>query len=257
MCFYDQYQFECGDIKFGYFRRRCKRVHPPGTSCGSKTANEVFHLQKKCSLCDKIATNRYGQQQEWDRIDGLESKDQVDDIAVQHSIGIINQLQNEILTLELERRERRFTVPDDDLEKNGNANPGTAVEKANLVATRIARKQNKSSPSPPPDKLTKDIEGDPCPQKAPPSATRVNNVPQLGNGEAHSLSLIDHKRLKNIEISLAETSGGNLTKNTRDILEHWFKEHLKYPYPSVHDKKQLCSRTGLSATQVRMKYSSH
>ena len=257
MCFYDQYVFECGDIKFGHFGRHCKRVHPPGTSCGSKTAYKVFHLQQKCSLCDKIATNRYGQQQEWDRIDGLESKEQVDDIAVQHSIGIINQLQNEILTLELERRERRFTVPDDDLEKKGNANLGTAVEKANLVATRIARKQNKPSPSPPPDKLRRDIEGDPSPPKAPPSATRANYVPRPGIGEAHPLSLFDHKRMKNIEISLAESSGGNLTKNTRDTLEHWFKEHLKYPYPSIHEKKQLCSSTGLPMTQVRMKYSPH
>lgn len=179
MCFYDQYQFACGDSKFGHFKRRCHRVNQPGRSCSLKLANEIFQLQKKCSLCNKIAANRHGQQREWDRIDVWQSKEQVNDKAVQHSISIINQLQHEILTLELERRGRRVTAPDDDLEKNGSAGLGPAVESADLVATSIASLFTSSGSSPPLAKSEEGREredGKSSLSRAPPSAPRASDI---------------------------------------------------------------------------------
>lgn len=196
MCFYDQYQFECGDFKFGHFRRRCSRVCPRGRSCGLKTAYEVFQLQKKCSLCGKIATNRHGQQQEWDRIECLESKEQADEKGVQRSIDIINQLQQGILKLEMERRGRQITTPGDDLENTGSASLGPTAESTDLVATSTASIVTKSSPSPPSDKPEDKIEGDPSLPRASPSATRASDALQLAEWKACPLSLLRESNSK-------------------------------------------------------------
>ncbi|KAF6224606.1 hypothetical protein HO173_012949 [Letharia columbiana] len=196
MCFYDQYQFECGDFKFGHFRRRCSRVCPRGRSCGLKTAYEVFQLQKKCSLCDKITTNRHGQQQEWDRIECLESKEQADNKGVQRSIDIINQLQQEILKLEMERRGWQITTPDDDFGNTGSASLGPTAESADLVATSTASIVTKSSPSPPSDKPEDKIEGDPSLPRASPSATRASDALQLAEWKSCPLSLLRESNSK-------------------------------------------------------------
>lgn len=120
------------------FQTSLQCVHPPGKLCDSRIPYEVFHLQSKCSLCHRIATNRLRQQQEWDRIEGLESKEQVDDKGVQRSIGIINQQQHEILVLELERRGRRITAPDGGLENIGSPSLGSAVESEDLITASTA-----------------------------------------------------------------------------------------------------------------------
>lgn len=250
MCYHDQYQFACGDFKFGHFRRRCNRVSPPGKSCTSKTAHEVFQLQRKCSLCEKIATNRRGQRQEWDRIEGLESKELVDDKAVQYSIGIINQLQREILTLESERRGWRFPASDEDLKGNGSATLGPVVETADLVAESATTIVTKSSPSLPLEKLEEWSEGHSSLPSVPPSVTRESDALQPAEREAHRLGLSHEKRSKDIEVLTANTFRENLAKNVTDVLDKWFKEHLAYPYPSETEKKQLCSSTGLSMRQL-------
>lgn len=137
MCFYIQYQFACGDL-VPKLRRRCNRVYPQENSCSSKIASETFYLQSKCSLCSKIATYRHGQQQEEDQIQTLESKEDVDEGAVQRSIGVINQLQNMILALELARRDQRVTVSKDDAENHERASLGPGVENADLLTPNFA-----------------------------------------------------------------------------------------------------------------------
>lgn len=251
MCFYDQYQFACGDFKFGHFRRRCNRVYPPGRSCGSRTAYDVFHLHKKCGLCDKIATHRLSQQQEWDRIDGFESKEQLDDTGVQRSIGIINKLQNEILTLELERRGRRITALDDDLESNGGSELGPRVERADLVVSSTPSIVPERSPSPPLDEPKAENQGRPPLSGASPSVASGRDGLQPAEWKAHRRCHVHDKRSKDIGDSVAKTSQGAFAESGTDMLEHWFKEHLTYPYPSEDEKTQLSSSTGLSVTQVR------
>ena len=254
MCFYDQYQFTCGDSKFGHFRRRCNRVYSPGRSCGLKRANEVFHVQKKCSLCETIATKRHGQQQEWDRIDIWESKEQVDDKGVQRSIGIINQLQHEILALELQRRQRRITAREDNLENNGSASLGSVAENADLLARSTASIVAKASPLQPLDKLEEEDERHLSPPEASPSAIRRSDDLQPPEWEAHQLSLSSKRSSKDFEVSVTQTSQGNQAEDVTDILDNWFKEHLAHPFPSEDEKEQLCSSTSLSKTQVRMKW---
>ncbi len=67
-------------------------------------------MQKRCSLCDKIAMDRQLQLKEWERVDGLEGEEPVGDERFQRSIDVINQLQTEILGLELERRGGRLMM---------------------------------------------------------------------------------------------------------------------------------------------------
>ena len=239
MCFYIQYQFACGDFESN-LRRRCNRVYQRDNSCGAKIASETFHLQSKCSLCSKIAIHRHGQQQEWDRIESLESKEQVNDEAVQRSIGVINQLQSMILALELKRRDQRATVSEDDAELHGSASLGPAVESAHLLRPKFASTVTNLNSSAPHDKLQDGHEEGGFSPRASPSTARPIDVRKAQSWP------------KDNETPLAKASQGKFAMNVIDILEHWFRENSAHPYPSPDEEMQLCSSTGLSAAQVRM-----
>lgn len=209
-------------------------------------------MRKKCNLCDKIATNREGQQREWDCIDNLEAKEPADQQGVQQSIDIINQLQSEILTLELERRERRLEKPVNDFEDNSRASLEGVDEGANIVERSITDLFPRSGRSPPLDQRWGRDEGNHSEPRVPPSAPRGPDVLQPVEREALRLDLLHKMKLKNDKVSIADTSRDELTSHVMSMSEQWFKEHLAHPYPSKTEKKQLCSSTGLSSIQVRV-----
>lgn len=208
MCFYNQYQFACGDLTRN-LRRRCDRVYPQENSCGSEIASEIFHLQNKCSLCSRIATYRRCQQREWDRIKELESKEQVDGEAVQRSIGIINQLQSTILALELKRRDQRITVPEDNAENNESASLGQsaslgpAVESADLLTPSKADTVTNFDSLAPLNKLEDGYEEDDFSPTASPSTARAIDARQVAEWKAR-------KGANDNETLLAKTSQGKL-----------------------------------------------
>jgi hypothetical protein len=45
---------------------------------------------------------------------------------------------------------------------------------------------------------------------------------------------------------------GNLPKDATKVLRQWFDDHLQAPYPGEEVKNELCSRTGLQISQVRL-----
>jgi len=54
MCFYDQFQFQCRDWKWGNFRQHCQKEYRTGETCGMKMIYQTQGLSEKCKLCQKI-----------------------------------------------------------------------------------------------------------------------------------------------------------------------------------------------------------
>lgn len=54
MCYYEQYRFECGDWKWGNFKRHCQSEYRMGETCGMKLIFHTLPLTSKCALCEKI-----------------------------------------------------------------------------------------------------------------------------------------------------------------------------------------------------------
>ncbi|KAK3705731.1 hypothetical protein LTR37_013174 [Vermiconidia calcicola] len=51
MCFYDQYRWECGDWKWGNFRRHCQAEYRMGETCGMKLVYNTIPTEGRCSMC--------------------------------------------------------------------------------------------------------------------------------------------------------------------------------------------------------------
>ena len=243
MCFYNQSHFACGDITRN-LRHRCDRADPQESFCNSETASEIIHLQNKCDRCNRISTYRRSQQREWERIDVLESKEQVDGEAMQRSIDIINQLQGKILALELKRRNQPFTVSEDDVENHEKASLGPVVESADMLAPDTASAVTKFDNSAPLNELEDEYDEDDVSSRALPPTARATGAQQVAESKAP-------RRSKDNETPVPKTSQGKLAINVIDILEQWFEENSAHPYTLPDEKKKLCSRTGLSAIQVR------
>ncbi|TKA79033.1 hypothetical protein B0A55_03156 [Friedmanniomyces simplex] len=54
MCFYDNYKYQCGDWKWGNFRRHCAAEYRQGETCGLKMVYGTIPIADKCTMCDKI-----------------------------------------------------------------------------------------------------------------------------------------------------------------------------------------------------------
>ena len=54
MCYYEQYRWECGDWKWGNFRRHCHAEYRMGETCGMKLVLNTNHQDGKCRLCENI-----------------------------------------------------------------------------------------------------------------------------------------------------------------------------------------------------------
>lgn len=237
MCFYNQYQFVCGDITRN-LKHRCDRVYPQEISCGLETASEMIYLQSKCSRCNRILIYRRSQQREWDRIKVFESKEQVDDEAMQRSIGIINQLQDKILALELKRRNQRNTVSEDNTENHEKAGLGPAVELAPSTASTVT----KVDYSAPLIELEDGYDEDDVSSRASASTARSIDARPVAEWKAR----------RDNENPLAKSSLGKLAMDVTDILEQWLEKNSARLYPIPDEMQKLCLSTGLSMTQVEM-----
>lgn len=70
-----------------------------------------------------------------------------------------------------------------------------------------------------------------------PAAVVPSNAPASTNSSSTASAPAPRKR-------------GKLPKETTDYLKSWLHRHSEHPYPSEDEKKQLCSATGLSMSQV-------
>ena len=68
MCFYDQFQMQCGDHKWGHFRQHCSKEYRTGETCGMKLAMNTYSKPEKCKICIKIDTKENRLRKERDRI---------------------------------------------------------------------------------------------------------------------------------------------------------------------------------------------
>lgn len=58
MCYYDNYKFACNDWKWGNFRQHCQKEYRTGETCGAKLIYETMHIDKDCTMCEKIERKR-------------------------------------------------------------------------------------------------------------------------------------------------------------------------------------------------------
>jgi len=102
MCFYEKFNFECGDFKWGNFKQHCNKEYRMGETCGMKLPYEPIQVQQKCRLCERYHTKLRKRQQEVDRIERWtaerknpasieKSKDAIKALDVE-----INEIYNEI-----------------------------------------------------------------------------------------------------------------------------------------------------------------
>jgi hypothetical protein len=68
MCFYEQYQFVCGDWKWGNFREHCNKEYRMGETCGMKLVYQVKEQPSKCKFCEKVDTKLRRIEEQRDRI---------------------------------------------------------------------------------------------------------------------------------------------------------------------------------------------
>ncbi|KAF2726162.1 hypothetical protein K431DRAFT_214075 [Polychaeton citri CBS 116435] len=58
MCFYEMYQYQCRDWKWGNFRQHCQKEYRIGETCGTKLIAHTTSLPEKCKMCQKIETKQ-------------------------------------------------------------------------------------------------------------------------------------------------------------------------------------------------------
>ena len=106
MCFYDQYLFACGDFKWGHFRQHCNREYRQGETCGMKLVMSTSNLSQKCRICDKIDTKQRRRAAEKDRINRWKKEGGKFKASIERAEGTVYQLEQELMHLTNERRNR-------------------------------------------------------------------------------------------------------------------------------------------------------
>jgi hypothetical protein len=119
MCFFDQFQFSCGDWKWGNFRQHCSREYRTGETCGMMLVMGTYRLNELCKVCRKIQTKlqrvetSLARIQRWQelRTNDLAATEAVeDDIRTLEKIDHIKRLreENDTWSLDLTRKEARI-----------------------------------------------------------------------------------------------------------------------------------------------------
>ncbi|KAL3421808.1 hypothetical protein PVAG01_05964 [Phlyctema vagabunda] len=111
MCYYDQYQFECGDYRWGSFRAHCTKEYRTGETCGMKLIMNTYPdpSNGKCKICTKLDTKwgRIRKEEDkirrWEREGGRKS-------SIEKSKDDIFELQRQIQELEAQRSEKQRTL---------------------------------------------------------------------------------------------------------------------------------------------------
>lgn len=66
----------------------------------------------------------------------------------------------------------------------------------------------------------------------------------------HRMTAISAKRRSTRHATCEPRRKGNFPKDVTDLLKRWLMQHSCHPYPSEDMKKQLCTATGLSMSQL-------
>lgn len=106
MCFYDQFQMQCGDHKWGHFRQHCSKEYRTGETCGMKLAMATYLKAEKCKLCGKIDTKNNKLNKEWNNIQRWQKEQQLGtrrEASIDAAYHNIQNLQYEIDQLNHER----------------------------------------------------------------------------------------------------------------------------------------------------------
>lgn len=107
MCYYDQYQYECGDFKWGSFRAHCTKEYRTGETCGLKLVMTTYANPSggKCKLCTKLDVkwNRIRKEQDrirrWEKEGGRKS-------SIEKAQQEIYDIEDEINELNRQRLEK-------------------------------------------------------------------------------------------------------------------------------------------------------
>ena len=107
MCFFDQYQFECGDYKWGPFRQHCAKEYRTGETCGMKLVMATYSAPGggKCKLCTKLETKYNRKRKEEDRIRRWE-REGGRKASIEQAKQTIYDLEDEINRLLWERQQK-------------------------------------------------------------------------------------------------------------------------------------------------------
>jgi hypothetical protein len=99
MCFYNQYQFACGDYRWDVFRQHCGKEYRTGETCGMKLPMNLHRLPEKCKTCTKIDVKWGRIRKEEERIQRWKSEEGRVKATPPNRAWTIEDLQAEIANL--------------------------------------------------------------------------------------------------------------------------------------------------------------
>jgi len=109
MCFYEQYRFECGDWKWGNFKRHCQAEYRMGETCGMKLVYLTVPLDQKCQLCQSI--DKKSRRYEKTKADYSRwYQDPTRQASAAKALEDLNALAQEIKTIQADRQNRMQSV---------------------------------------------------------------------------------------------------------------------------------------------------
>lgn len=110
MCFFDMYQYGCGDWKWGHFRQHCNREYRTGETCGIKLVMDTNPVADKCKICQKIETKQRRWQAEAERVKRWEKDGGKLKASIDRSKEVMRHLESEVSDLCRDRMERFHNV---------------------------------------------------------------------------------------------------------------------------------------------------
>jgi hypothetical protein len=111
MCFFDQYQFACGDYKWSHFRQHCAKEYRTGETCGMRLVMTTVPVPDNCKLCKKIEIKwgRIQKEQErikrWKKENGKSRKH-----SIEASEQNVAELEDQIAQLQWERSQAAISL---------------------------------------------------------------------------------------------------------------------------------------------------
>ncbi|KAH7108760.1 hypothetical protein B0J11DRAFT_199436 [Dendryphion nanum] len=107
MCFFDQYQFICGDWRWAGFREHCNKVERIGHTCGMRLILDTVSIGRKCNLCIRIDIKRRRRKNEMERINRWRRENVGLYASIEKAEEVVWRLNNEIARLSRERIRRQ------------------------------------------------------------------------------------------------------------------------------------------------------
>ncbi|KAH8803402.1 hypothetical protein F5884DRAFT_805396 [Xylogone sp. PMI_703] len=113
MCFFDLFQYKCGDRTWGHFRQHCHKEYRTGEVCGMKLVMDTIPHAGKCRTCEKIETKYNRMRNEQELIKRWKKEGSSRKASIAASEDTINHLEQEIRELEWKREDMKLSLPGD------------------------------------------------------------------------------------------------------------------------------------------------